>query len=165
MRKLTFFLAAAVVATTVATPIGAGTAGAEGGTRVPLLPTQRGCDYGFLVHPYWGTSQPAGYGEALIQKNGSTVTADIQFTNGHDLGMHYDVMLIQAPRPSNEPCGPGAPGTAHADMVIDGAGHGAATLQETIRSGSTSVWIKITRPNPHSQDPAESYASAFLAKI
>lgn len=149
-------------------PIGAGGAAAApddgGGTRVPLTPVLRACDFSFQGTNFWGT-MPGGQGEVLIRTSGNTVIAEVQFVNSKDRGAHYDVGLIQAPRPANSPCGPGAPDTAYTGMDVDPAGRAAVTLQDTLRPGTTGVWVKIQRPSPHSQFPAEFYTTSYLAKV
>ena len=40
-----------------------------------------------------------------------------------------------------------------------GPASGTVTVQETIRPGTTGVWVMIERPNGHSQNPAEFYTS------
>jgi hypothetical protein len=79
--------------------------------------------------------------------------------------MHYNVGLIEEPRPSSAACGPGAAGTAFTGLDTDAAGVGTTTVQDSLQSGTTGVWVIIERPNPHSQDPAEYYTSEFLAAV
>lgn len=139
--------------------------GNSGGIVVPLVTAMHACDYSYLMNkPYWGTMH-AGQGQAVIHRNGNTVTAEVQFVNTRRPGTHYDVGLIQLPRSSSSPCGPGAPGTVYTGMDIDPAGRGTVTLQDSIQSGTSGVWVKLSVPSPHSQDPQEYYSSAFLAKI
>lgn len=172
MRKSTLFRALAavvVMACAALAPIDAGTAAAApsdgAGIRVPLTSNMRACDYTrLMVKPFWGTMH-AGQGEAVIRRNGNTVTADIQFVNTRRPGTHYDVGLIQVPRASSASCGPGSPGTVYAPMDVDPAGRAAVTLQDTIQSGTTGVWVQMLVPSPHSQDPVEYYTSSFLAQV
>jgi hypothetical protein len=77
-------------------------------------------------------------------------------------GTHYDVGLIQEPRPSSATCGPGDPGTAFTGMDTDAAGNATVTVQDSIRQGTTGVWVMVERANPHSQNPAEFYTSEFV---
>ncbi len=45
---------------------------------------------------------------AFIHNSGGAVTADIHFAEAGDPNAHYDVSLIQLPRPATAPCdGPG----------------------------------------------------------
>lgn len=150
--------------------IDAGTAAAAppdagGETRVPLTTSLRACDFSFLLNkPFWGAMH-AGQGEAAIRTSGNTVVAEVQFVNTRRPGTHYDVGLIQVPRPTSSPCGPGDPGTAFTGMDIDAAGRATVALHDTIRPGTTGVWVEVQRPSPHSQDPVEFYTSSFLAQV
>jgi hypothetical protein len=171
MRKLAVFPTAAMaIALTfypAATPIGTGTAaaGPSGETKVPITTTVRTCDFTALIdHVFWG-KVPDGQGQATIRKSGNTVIADVQFVDSREVGFHYDVGLIQVPRPSSAPCGPGDPGTAYVGMDIGPDGTAAVTVQDTLRSGTTGVYVKIQRPAAHSQDPAEVYTSTFIAHV
>lgn len=132
-----------------------------GPTRVPLRPVARACDFTELL-----PVAPIGIGvaNALIRRAGSGVAADVQLVYGQP-DSHYDVGLIQAPRPSSENCGPGDPGTAFGSLNTDGAGSGAVTVQDGIRAGTTGVWVTIKRPSDHSQDPAEFYNADFIAPV
>ena len=80
-------------------------------------------------------------------------------------GTHFDVGLIQEPRPASTTCGPGDPGTSFTGLDTDVAGSGTTTGQDTIRPGTTGVWVIIERPNGHSHNPAEFYTSEFLAPV
>jgi hypothetical protein len=50
-------------------------------------------------------------------------------------------------------------------MDLDGAGRGTATVSDTVRPGTTGVWLIIERPNPNSQNPAEFYTSEFVVPV
>jgi hypothetical protein len=50
-------------------------------------------------------------------------------------------------------------------MGTDAAGGGTVTVQDTIRPGTTGVWVIIERPNGISQNPAEFYTSEFVAPV
>ena len=80
-------------------------------------------------------------------------------------GTHFDVGLIQEPRPSSATCGPGDPGTAYSGFDTDAAGSGTVTIKEGIRPGTTGVWVIVERANPNSQNPAEFYTSEFVAPV
>jgi hypothetical protein len=82
-----------------------------------------------------------------------------------DPGTHFDVGLIQEPLPSSATCGPGDPGTAFTGMDTDAAGGGTVTIQDTIRQGTTGVWVIIERPDAHSQNPAEVYTSEHVVPV
>lgn len=127
----------------------------------------RQCDYSRTsVAPRLpAVSPPTGTGSALIHRAGSRVVAEVHLVNPAEPGMHYDVGLIQAPRPSTAPCGPGAPGTAFTGLDLDAGGTGTVTIQDTVRQGTTAAWVIVERPNSNSQDPAEFYTSEFLVPM
>jgi hypothetical protein len=169
MRKPALFArSAAVIALTICSaalsPMHMGTAAAAGGTRVPFSPLRRACDFTPLGNPNFGISG-AGSGEALIHTSGNTVVADVHFVNSREPGIHFDVGLIQVPRPTSSPCGPGDPGTAYAGMDIGPDGTAAVTVGDQIRPGATGVWVQILRPSTNSQSPVEFYTSVFVAHI
>jgi hypothetical protein len=93
------------------------------------------------------------------------VIAEVHLFDQPSPNTHFDVGLIQEPRPSPVTCGPGAPGTAYTGMDTDGAANGTATVQDTIQPGTTGVWVIVERPNAFSQDPAEFYTSGFLVPV
>lgn len=137
----------------------------SGPTTVALRSALRQCDFSRTNFAPMIPRVPLGQGSALIHKSGSSVVADVSLVNSSEPGMHFDVGLIQAPRPSSASCGPGSPGTAYAGLDIDDSGKGSVTIQDTIRQGTTGVWVIIQRPNEHSQDPAEFYTSEFVAPV
>lgn len=158
---------AAITLVVVPTAVSAiGTAAAEGGgTTVVLDAKLRRCDFS-LVSTVPQVPRPAlGTGSAIVRTAGSTVIADVHLVDAPEPGAHFDVGLIQVPRPASATCGPGDPGTAFTGMDTDGAGRGDATVQDSIRPGTTGVWVIIERPNPHSQNPAEFYTSEFVAPV
>lgn len=157
--------AVAIALAMCAAPIApVGTADTGGGTPVPLTPQRRGCDGGILVNNFWGTMM-AGFGEVFVRTSGNTVTAELQFLNTRFPGKHYDVGLIQAPRPASMPCGPGTPGTSYTGMDLDAAGRASVTLQSTLQPGTTGVWLQVTHPATHSQDPDEYYTTSYIAHV
>ncbi|MEO8813766.1 MAG: hypothetical protein ABI307_05040 [Mycobacterium sp.] len=175
MRKPVPFVTSAaatvlMICAAMLSPMGTGTAaGAPPGTtgtttRAPFTPAHRSCDFHNLGSTNFG-AVGSGTGEALIHTSGNTVVAEVNFSNPRFLGVHYQVGLIQAPRPAAPGCGPGTPGTAYVDMVIDGAGRAAVTLQDQIRPGMTGVWLKIDRFGPHSQLPAEYYSTIMITPV
>lgn len=172
MRRLTHFVTSAAAigllassATIFAIDPGAAWAAppnTTGATRVPLRQFHRACDFTQILNV-----QGTGYGAtaaAMIRHAASSVTADVQMLNARP-DTHYDVGLIQVPRPSSATCGPGDPGTAFGSLNTDGAGNGAVTLQDGIRSGTSGVFVVINRPNESSQNPAEFYSSDFIAPV
>lgn len=165
--------AAAIILTicsAVMSPMGTGTAAGAppdvnaAATRAPFTPARRACDFHNLGVTNFGPVG-TGSGEALIHTSGNTVVAEVQFVNTRFPGAHYEVGLIQVPRPTAPGCGPGAPGTAYTGMDIDAAGRATVTLQDQIRPGMTGVWVKIERSNPHSQLPAEAYSTVAITHI
>ncbi len=167
MRKPAVFLTSAIAIVSAMSPIGTGTAAGDpaGGTQVPLNATLRNCDFSSHTnHPYWGLPSN-GQGMAVIRRSGNTVIADVQFADSREIGFHYDVGLIQAPRPASSGCGPGAPDTAYVGTDVGPDGRAAVTVQDTIRSGTTGAWVIIQRLSPRSQDPAEYYSSTFIAPV
>jgi hypothetical protein len=138
---------------------------AEGGTTVPLDSDLRRCDFSLDATAPAVSRARLGSGSALIHVAGSRAIAEVHLADAPEPGTHFDVGLIQEPRPSPVTCGPGAPGTAFTGMDTDGAANGTATVQDTLRSGTTGVWVVVERPNAFSQDPAEFYTSGFLVPV
>ena len=140
-------------------------AAAESGTIVVLDSDLRRCDFSLIstdpmvAHPGLGT------GSAVISHSGSSATAEVHLTDSPEPGTHFDVGLIQEPRPASANCGPGDPGTAFSGFDTDGAGSGTVTITEGLRPGTTGVWVIVERGNPHSQNPAEFYTSEFVAPV
>lgn len=133
-----------------------------GVTTVGLASTLRNCDFSQVQYPPHETEPPMATGSVRIHRNGSTAVAEVYLADSPEPDTHFDVGLIQEPRPSSAGCGPGAPGTAFTGLQTDGAGIGTVTVQDTMRPGTTGVWVIIERPSPHLQDPAEYYTSEFL---
>ncbi len=137
-------------------------AAAQGGTTVVLDSYERRCDFSKVTEAAWIPRPPEGTGSALISASGSRAVAQVHMAIPDEPGTHYDVGLIQEPRPSSATCGPGDPGTAFTGMDTDGAGNATVTVQDAIRPGTTGVWVIVERANPNSQNPAEFYTSEFL---
>lgn len=157
---------AAMVAVAITWPMTFGVrAHAEGGTTVVLDNYLRRCDFSRVgVDPKVGSPMLAT-GSAVIRTSGSRAVAEVHLYDEPGPGTHFDVGLIQMPRPSSSTCGPGDPGTAFSGMDIDAAGNGTTTVQDTIRPGTTGVWVIIERASPNSQNPAEFYTSEFVAPV
>jgi hypothetical protein len=168
MRTLTR-LGTCTLAITVAispvTPFGIVRAAAEGTTRVPLQSDLRRCDFSIATTAATVARPRLGSGSAVIHTTGSRAVAEVHLFDQPNPGTHFDVGLIQEPRPSSATCGPGDPGTAFAGMDTDGAGNGTVTIQDTIRPGTTGVWVFVERPDAFSQNPAEFYTSGFLVPV
>lgn len=131
-------------------------------TIVPLDSVLRRCDFSqSAVNPQVPRTG-FGSGSGLIHTAGATVFAEVHFVNTDQPGSHYDVTLVQLPRPASAACGPADPGVASSGLDLDGSGRGTATVQDRIRPGATGVWVSVARPNPHSQNPIEYYNSEFV---
>ena len=140
-------------------------AAAEGGTTVALDNKLHRCDFSLVSTAAMVPHPALATGSALIRRSGSTVAAEVHLVDAPEPGSHFDVGLIQEPRPASATCGPGDPGTAFGGLDTDGAGTGTATVQDTIRPGTTGVWVIVEQANGHSQNPAEFYTSEFLAPV
>jgi hypothetical protein len=136
--------------------------GTSGGTLVQLRSILRACDYS-PIPP--GASVNNATTAAIIRVTGGTVSADVQLSETSSPGTHFDVILIQAPRASTLPCTSAGPGVAVSGLDTDGVGQGAATVQDSIRSGTTGVWLFVRRASPYSQTPAEFYTSDFITPV
>jgi hypothetical protein len=158
----------AALGTAVLCPVaswGIATAAADGATTVVLDWKLRRCDFS-LVSTAPMVSRPGlGTGSALVRRAGSRAVAEVHLVDAPEPDTHFEVGLIQEPRPASANCGPGAPGVAFAGLDTDAAGRGTATVQDTIRPGTTGVWVIVERANPRSQNPAEFYTSEFLAPV
>jgi hypothetical protein len=137
-------------------------AAAEGGTVVPMRSILRACDFSPI--PDRSSTDP-GTASAVIHVNGGTVTAEVHLAEPGQPGTHYDVSLIQVPRASTAPCDVPGPGVAVAGLDSDGAGVANTTVRDSIRSGTTGVWVFIRRPGQFSQNPDEFYTSDFAASV
>jgi hypothetical protein len=137
-------------------------AAASAGTPVPLRSVLRACDFTPIQ---WYSAQSDGSASSAIRAGGGTVTAEVYLSEPGSPNTHFDVRLIQAPRASNSPCGAGGPGVAVGGLDTDGAGQATTTLQDSIQSGTTGVWVFVQRPNLYSQGPAEFYTSDFIAPV
>lgn len=140
-------------------------AAAGGGTTVVLDAKLRHCDFSLVSAVPMVSATSLGTGSVLIHHAESTAVAEVHLVDAPEPNTHFDVGLIQEPRPASATCGPGDPGTAFTGLGTDAAGSGTAIVQDTIRPGTTGVWVIIERPNPHSQNPAEFYTSEFVAPV
>lgn len=166
MRTLARFgtcAAAITVAISPATTFGIVKAAAE--TRVSLKGDLRRCDFSLVASAPSEYRPVLGSGSSVIHIAGSRAIAEVHLFDGSSPGTHFDVGLIQEPRPSSATCGPGDPGTAFTGMDTDGGGSGTATVQDAIRPGTTGVWVIVERPSEFSQTPAEYYTSEFVAPV
>jgi hypothetical protein len=132
---------------------------------VPITAVLRHCDFskaGFAPQVPLTTQ---GGGTSVIRIAGSSVSAEVHMSIAGQPNTHYDVGLIQAPRPSSATCGPGDPGTVFTGLDTDAGGQATVTLQDSLRQGTTGVWVSVERPSPHSQTPAEFYTSEIVAPV
>ena len=153
---------AAMLTIVAAAGVTAAPADASAGTTVPLRSVLRACDFSPIQ---WYSAQSDGSVSSAVRAGGGTVTAEVHVSEPGSPGTHFDVRLIQAPRASNSPCGAGGPGVAVGALDTDGAGQATTTVQDSIQSGTTGVWVFVQRPSPYSQGPAEFYTSDFIAPV
>lgn len=168
MHALTRLGTCAAAITVVITPVATfeiSKVTAEGGTTVVLDNYLRRCDFSRVGVAPKVPAPMLGTDSVLIHTAGSKAIAEVHLYDEPEPGTHFDVGLIQMPRPASSTCGPGDPGTAFSGMETDGAGNGTATVQDTIRPGTTGVWVIIERPNGSSQNPSEFYTSEFMAPV
>ena len=144
---------------------GIATARAEAGTTVVLDSKLRRCDFSLVSTAPMVPASALGTGSVIVHSTGGKAVAEVHLSDAPEPGTHFDVGLIQEPRPAAGGCGPGDPGTTFSGLDTDGAGSGVVTVSDTIRPGTTGVWVLIERPNPHSQSPAEFYTSEFVAPV
>jgi hypothetical protein len=156
MNKLSLAKVIAITAALVATS----TATASAATTMPLSSKWRACDFSSQS---WVNA--VGYARVVanVSSTGSTVVVNVDMLVAPP-DMHYDVRVIQMPRPSIG-CAPGAPGVITGGLQTNGAGAGNVTLQGPIQSGATGAWVIVERPSDSSQTPAEFYTSTFVASI
>lgn len=168
MHTLTRFGTSAAAIAVVIAPAGAfqiSMARADGGTTVVLDNYLRRCDFSRVSIAPWVPHPMLGTGSVQIHTVGSKAIAQVHLYDEPEPGTHFDVGLIQMPRASSSTCGPGDPGTAFTGLDTDASGNGTATVVDTIRPGTTGVWVIIERPNGNSQNPAEFYTSEFVAPV
>jgi hypothetical protein len=154
-------VAAMIVGTPAVLTVGAGTAGAEGATFLAFTQMFRRCD--FSAKTYIG---PTGYARptALVRNTGSEVIADVQIATAIP-NIQYTVGLVQMPRSSATGCNPGDPGVIGGVLFTDPTGAGSVTVRGPVASGTTGVWMYISRPGEFSQTPAEFYTSDFVVPL
>ncbi len=169
LTHLTTSAAAITLLTTSAIAFAAGAAdanpGANDGTRVVLDAKLRNCDFSLDSDPPLIPGPMLGTGWVAMHAGASRAVAEVHLTVPNDPGTHYTVGLIEEPRPSAARCGPGDPGTSFTGMDTDAAGVGTVTVQDSVRPGTTGVWVIVERPNAHAASPAEFYTSEFLAPV
>ena len=165
LTRLGAYAATLTVAITPAATFEMVKAAAESGTRVALESDLRRCDFSLVTTGPPVPHPSLGCGSVVIHMAGSKAIAEVNLVDAAKPGTHFDVGLIQEPRPSSATCGPGDPGTAFAGMDTDAAGNGTVTIQDTIRQGTTGVWVIVERGDAHSQNPAEFYTSEYPVAV
>jgi hypothetical protein len=142
-------------------PPGGGASGPSGGTFVPMAQIFRRCDFSSV-----NSHGPTEYGVAhgVLRASGNTVVVDVQIATARP-NTHYDVRVIQVPRPSSATCFGGDPGVAIGALNTDAAGAAAATVEGPIQPWATGAWVYITRPDFYSHHPAAFYSSDLVAPI
>jgi hypothetical protein len=143
------------------TPAVAAADSSSAGSFQPLIPKFRACDFTWAVNvPTFGT----GRGQSVISKAApNKVVAQVELTAAEPQA-HYNVRLIQSPRPGAG-CAAGDAGVTAGGLDTDGSGAGTVTLQDTISANTTGVWMFVDRPSPHSQRPIDFYTSDIIAPI
>jgi hypothetical protein len=165
LTRLGISTAAMTMAIVPAATIGIVTAGANGATTVPLTGDLRRCDFSRVNNQVPILRPTLGSATSVVQISGGSATAEVRLYSPANPGTHYDVGLIQEPRPSSATCGPGDPGTDFTGMDTDGGGNATVTVRGGLRPGTTGVWVIIQRPNALAQNPAEVYTSEFVAPV
>jgi hypothetical protein len=127
---------------------------------MPLVSKLRACDFTVAT---WVDAVGDGRGLAHLSTSGSNVVATVDLLTAEP-NTHYDVRIIQAPRPSIG-CAPGAPGVITGSLQTDGGGTGSTTLQGPIDPSATGAWVMVQRPAPYSLTPAEFYTSEYIGSI
>lgn len=156
------FSVTAVVAASTAT-LGMGTAAAD--SPVPINSALHRCDFSEVTTAVQVPRVAMGHGTVVFRTAGRTVTADINMVISNQQNAHYDVGLIQAPRPASATCGPGDPGTTYTGLDTDQAGRATLTITAPLQQGTTGVWVMVTSPNAHNQAPGEFYTSEYVAPV
>ncbi|OBJ47332.1 hypothetical protein [Mycobacterium asiaticum] len=163
LTRLGFSATAMVVVAASTVTLEAGTASAN--SPVPINSVLRRCDFSAVQTWTQVLRTSAGRGVANIHTSGSTVVADVNMVISNSPGAHYDIGLIQMPRPSSETCGPGDPGTTFTGLDTDGAGVANVTITAPLRQGATGVWVFVASPHPNNQAPAEFYTSEYVSPV
>jgi hypothetical protein len=163
MTKLTQATFVAAAASLMAISPGIASASptdSTGPAVMPLLSKWRACDF---TLEKWVDAVGYGRGIAHLSTTGSNIAATVDMATAEP-NTHYDVRIIQTPRPSIG-CAPGASGVITGGLQTDAGGAGSTTIQGPIDSGATGAWVIVERPAEHSQTPAEFYTSGFVASI
>ena len=160
LRSSVFAAIAAVVQVAVAAPTTAAPQ-ADEPIQVPLTGVFRLCDHDAAT---FTPTDGYGRGVALISTAGNRLSAQVSLLTA-PLNTHYVVRLIQVPRSSAAPCGPGGPGVTTGGLDTDAVGNGATTVEDAIGPGSTGAWVFVERPGQYSQTPDEHYTSDFIAAL
>jgi hypothetical protein len=154
-------LAAMVLAAPVVLTAGVGTAGAETTKFLTFSQMNRRCDYSTDT-----SIGPTGFARptAVLRSTGSEVIADVQIATAIP-NTPYDVRVIEMPRSSAASCNAGDPGVIAGVLMTDDGGAGSLTLRGPVASGTTGVWMFISRPGEFAQTPDEFYTSDFVVSL
>lgn len=159
MTKLTPAIFVAVAASLL--PVGIAVSPPADAAVMPLSSQLRACDGTKLA---WVAAVGDARATAHLTNDGSgSIVTTIDLATAPP-NTHYDVRVIQVPRPSND-CAPGSPGVIVGGLQTDAAGVGNTTFRGPIRSGATGAWVIVERPAANSQTPAEFYTSEFAAPL
>src|SRR5262245_26047724 len=120
-RTLRLGICAATLAAVVspATILQIATASAD--TTVALDSALRRCDFSGIGTAPTIPRPGLGTGFVRIHSTGSSAAAEVHLADPDQPGTHFDVGLIEVPRPPSATCGPGDPGTAFTGLDTDGA--------------------------------------------
>lgn len=147
MTKLTptVFLAAAasslglLFATSVAAPHAAAAPPSASAAVMPLSSKFRACDFTPLS---WVNATGYARATAHVASTGTGTLVAAVDINTAVPNTHYDVRVIQMPRPSFG-CAPGAPGVVVGSLQTDAVGAATTTLQGPLQSGATGAWVIV----------------------
>jgi hypothetical protein len=160
MTKLTYAAIAAMALSLMAINPATASATGDGAAQMPMTSKWRACDFTLMKWPAArGDARPF----AEVTSSGGSVTANVTIHTAVP-NTHYDVRVIQTPRPSMG-CAPGAPGVIAGGLQTDGRGVGGVSLIGPIASDATGAWVMVSRPAAHSQTPDEFYSTTFIATI
>lgn len=157
-------ISTAAITLLASSAVGLATEAAASG-QVPISSSPRNCDFSRIQTAIQVPRALDGHGTAVFHTSGSTVVADVTIGIPSQPGAHYDVGLIEGPRPSSATCGPGDPGTMYTGVDLDGTGLASITITAPLRQGATSAWVTVSRPAEHNWAPAEQYTSEYMAPI
>lgn len=158
-------ISAAAIALLTASGVTLATDAAASSGPIPISSAPRNCDFSRIQTAIQVPHVSEGHGTAVFRSSGSTVVADITLGIPSHPGEHYNVGLIEGPRPSSATCGPGDPGTSYTGVDLDGTGLASITITAPVRQGATSAWVIVSTPAEHNWAPAEQYTTEYQAPL